>query len=88
MSLRDLKTSYGGIEFYSITGTNYISGDALRYQYDRQRNIIVFYYFDSNTSRWVKSIQDLDKATQTSPTPIIQNPLVFKWFNFGRHQAV
>lgn len=87
MSLRDLKTSYGGIEFYNTAGTNYISGDAVRHHYDRQRNIIVFYYLDSNTNRWVKSIQDLDDATQIGSTPNIQNPLIFQWMEFGRHQS-
>lgn len=89
MSLRDLKTSYGGIEFYNNHGTLYISGDSTRYHYDRQKGIIVFYYFDSNTNRWVKSLQDLSASpAQVKPTPVIQNPLVFRWFNMGRHQAV
>jgi len=88
MSFRDMRASYGGIEFYNIQGANYISGDAVKHHYDRDKGTLVCYYHDSNTNRWVKSIQDLPDATDTTPSSVVSNPLVFKWFLYGRHQSV
>jgi hypothetical protein len=85
MSLRNLRTSYGGIEHYNIRGSRYVSGDATRYSINREKGIIVFNYFDTNTNRWVKSIQDLEPAPAQA-SAAFSPPLVFHWFNMGRHQ--
>lgn len=85
MSLRSAKTSFGGIDYFNTYGTNYVSGGATRYYFNRDKKIIVFYYVDTNTNRWVKSIQDLPDAPIEVATPI-RSPLVFKWINFGRQQ--
>ena len=89
MSLRNSRNSWSGVDFIDTYGTNYISGSATKYHYDRDKKVIVFYYFDSNSSRWVKSIQDLpaDTTTGKTPPPTFSNPLVFHWFPFGRPQS-
>lgn len=89
MSLRDPEGNYNGIDFVSTEGSNYISGSLTRAHYNREKEIIVFYYYDSNANRWVKSIQKLPKVdTKRFQNSIITNPVVFKWNNFGRHQAI
>jgi hypothetical protein len=89
MSLRDPEQNFGGLDFVSTDGSNYISGSLTKIHYDRKKEIAVFYYFDSNTTRWVKSIQNLPRMEPRSfKNAIITNPVVFKWNNFGRHQAV
>jgi len=90
MSLRDPESNYGGIDFYSTGETNYRSGSLVKMHYDRKKEIAVFYYFDSNTGRWIKSIQNLPKMDKAKvpPNAVISNPVVFEWNNFGRYQAV
>lgn len=87
MSLRDPRTNWGGADYNNLGKTNYISGSALRYHFDRDKNIIVFSYFDSSSSRWIKSIQDLPPAQANLPKPHFSNPHVFKWFIYGRAQS-
>lgn len=60
----------------------YISGGHVRTHYNYQKGIAVSYYFDSNETRWIKSIQSFDP--RTVPKNIgkrVQKggPLVFKW---------
>lgn len=89
MDLRDPRKNFGGLDFYSYHGTVYRSGSFTRHYYDRDREVIVFYYFDSNTGRWVKSIQKLEKRdAKALPKPTFSNPVVFQWFNFGRQQGI
>lgn len=88
MSLRDSKRYFNGIDFYRLQGHNHISGSLTKIHYNRQKGVMVAYYFDSAESRWVKSISDLE-TPDTPPNQgqiRITNPLVFKWFNFGRQQ--
>lgn len=88
MSLRDSKRYFNGIDFYRLQGHNHISGSLAKVHYNRQKGVLVAYYFDSAESRWVKSISDLETPT-TPPNQgqiRITTPLVFKWFNFGRQQ--
>jgi hypothetical protein len=87
MSLRDSRTLWGGIDYISLGTSAYISGSATRYHYNRDKNVIVFSYFDSSSGRWVKSIQDLPPAQTNLPRPHFSNPHVFKWFQYGRHQS-
>lgn len=85
MSLREPRRNLRGIDFYSIKNTNYISGGMLKYYVNRRDGIIVFYYFDSNASRWVKSIQPLENTlNRVSPISTYTTPLVFQWNNYGR----
>jgi hypothetical protein len=87
MSLRNSRTSWSGIDYVNLGNSNYFSGSATKYHYDRDKNVIVFSYFDSNSSRWVRSIQDLPPAPANLPRPHYSNPHVFKWFTYGRHQS-
>jgi hypothetical protein len=87
MSLRNSRASWSGIDYINLGKTNYFSGSATRYHYDRDKNVIVFSYFDTNSSRWVRSIQDLPPAPTNLPRPYGGNPHVFKWFTYGRHQS-
>lgn len=89
MTLREPERYFGGVDFISTQGTNYVSGSLIKAHYDRRRGIIVFYYFDSNTGRQVKSIQNLpEPAITPRNNAVMSNPVVFKWNNWGRHQAV
>lgn len=89
MSLRDPEKHFGGLDFISTDGSNYMSGSLTKIHYNREREIAVFYYFDSNVNRWIKSIQHLPRVTKSiPPNAVISHPVVFKWNNFGRHQAV
>lgn len=87
MTLRNSRTSWNGIDYVNLGNSNYFSGSATRYHYDRNKNVIVFSYFDSNSCRWVRSIQDLPPAPDGLPRPHYTNPHVFKWFTYGRHQS-
>jgi hypothetical protein len=89
MVLRDPERNFGGLDFVSTDGSNYISGGLTKPHYNREKEIIVFYYYDSNVNRWVKSIQNLPRVNKLNfSNAIITNPVVFEWNNFGRHQAV
>jgi len=89
MSLRDPEKNFGGLDFVSTDGSNYISGSLVKSHYNRAKGIIVFYYFDSNTNRWIKSIQNLPAMNRNLlRNSVVTNPVVFKWNNFGRHQAI
>ena len=59
MSMRNSIGNYTGIDFYNLHGTNYVSGSGTKMLVNRSRGVVVFYDFDSNSARWVKSIQDL-----------------------------
>lgn len=87
MSLRNSRTSWNGIDYLNLGKSNYFSGSATKYYYDRNNNVIVFSYFDSNSSRWVRSIQDLPPAPTGLPRPHYTNPHVFKWSIYGRYQS-
>lgn len=87
MSLRNPRRNFQGLDFYSVKSTNYVSGSMLRYHINRQKGIIVFYYIDVNSSRWVKSIQPLANTLNVVPqVSTYSNPLVFQWNNYGRIQ--
>jgi hypothetical protein len=87
MSLRNSRGSWGGVDYINTGKTNYFSGSATRYHLDRDKNVIVFSYFDSNSSRWIRSIQDLPPAPTGLPRPHYGSPHVYKWFTYGRHQS-
>lgn len=87
MDLRDPRRNFRGLDFYSFNNTNFRSGNMAGYHYDRDREIIVFYYNDTKSNRWIKSIQHLEPVdTSALPKPFFGNPVVFKWFNWGRMQ--
>lgn len=87
MSLRNHKTSYGGIELFNHGGENYISGDVMRPQISPDGKTIAFYYFDSNVSRWVKSVGPLNLTPRT-PVSVFTQPLVFEWVLYGRKSTI
>jgi hypothetical protein len=62
--------------------TPYISGGLIRPFYNYNTGIVVFYYFDSNECRWIKSIQNFD--TSKVPKRLGQRtmsgpPVVIPW---------
>jgi hypothetical protein len=87
MSLRNSRRSWSGIDYINLGKTNYFSGSSTRYHFDRDKNVIVFSYFDSNSGCWVKSIQDLPPAPTDLPRAHFGKPHVFKWFQYGRYQS-
>ncbi len=84
ISLRNSRTSWSGIDYRTHGSENYFSGSATKYHYNREKNVIVFSYFDSNSSRWIKSIQDLPPVPENLPRPQYGPPHVYKWFMYGR----
>ena len=60
----------------------YISGGLVRTMYNYNTGIMTSYYFDSNESRWIKSIQKFDKdkvPDNIGSRRQFGPPLVFKW---------
>jgi hypothetical protein len=81
----DITKYLGGKSLYEPSP--YISGGFVRSFRDWEKGIIVFYYFDHNETRWIKSIQYLDPDKQ--PANIgnrnqTGGPLVFKWIHNRR----
>lgn len=86
MSLRKSLNMSGGVDFYERLGTNYISGSATKYFINRNSGTIVFYYVDTNSGRWIRSIQPLAPMPAEIGAPL-RVPIVFKWINFGRQMG-
>lgn len=89
-SLRDVHRENEGHRLYDPEAT-YISGGFVRRFYSAKTNTMVSYYFDHNTGRQVKNIQELpDNIAKTSPANpgYSGNPLIFKWISGGRQQTV
>ena len=59
----------------------YISGGLVRSFFNREKGIMVSYYFDHNETRWIKSIQNWTPSVEINigARPISTQPLVFKW---------
>jgi hypothetical protein len=74
----------GGKSLYEAAP--YISGGLVRHFYNYEKGIVVFYYFDSNECRWIKSIQKIQEPPL--PSGIGQRrggmPLVFTWVHGKR----
>jgi len=73
------QTKYlGGKSLYEPSP--YISGSLVRQFYDYDKRIGVFYYFDSNECRWIKSIQKME-AVLPSGVGMRRGvmPFVFTW---------
>lgn len=87
MSLRNSRTSWGGIDYINFGNSNHKSGSLTRYFYNRDKKVIVFSYFDTTIGKWVNSIQDLPDPVEPPPRPITQTPFVVKWLPYGKHQA-
>lgn len=69
--------------------STYISGGFVRRFYDSKNNIMVSYYMDHNTNRYVKGIQDLPSNIQNvAGFHTVQFPLVFRWLSGGRHSSI
>lgn len=69
--------------------STYISGGYIKHFYSPKHNTMVGYYFDQNTNRWVKSIQELPSNIPafTGFTKMGQ-PLVIQWIGRGRHSII
>lgn len=88
MSLRNSRGNFGGIDFFNTVGTNYVSGSGTRMVVDRARGLVVFYYFDTNTARWVKSIQELESAPAADGAPAFGPSRTIPWMVWGRQQTL
>lgn len=87
MTLRDRKKYWSGADYFRRGSENYISGKIAKLHYDRTKNLMVAYYFDSSECRWIKSIGPLDDAP-VQEKPVTANPLVFRWNMYGRQQSM
>jgi hypothetical protein len=77
-STRDHTKYLYGKELYEAD--TYISGGFVRSFYDYKNGLAVFYYYDSNETRWVRSVQEIDKTRVPFPyRRQFGNPFVFKW---------
>jgi len=73
----------GGKSFYEPSP--YISGSLVRQFYNYEKGIGVFYYFDHNECRWIKSIQKMEE--KLPPNIGVRRggpPLVFAWIHNKR----
>jgi len=55
-----------------------VTGNYVRSFYNPATNIYVSYYWESLESRWIKSIQTVDKKT-LNISPRMEHPFVFRW---------
>lgn len=88
MSMRNHLGSFDGIEFFNLHGTNYISGSGTKMLVDRGRRVVVFYYFDSNSCRWVKSIQDLPATESLQLSGGYTPARVVPWLQWGKQSTI
>lgn len=69
--------------------STYVSGGFVRRFYSPKNNVMVSYYFDHNSTRWVKGIQDLpDNIPNVFSFNQTSGPLVFMWIDRGRHSTI
>jgi len=69
--------------------STYVSGGKIRSFYSAKNNAMVSYYYDNNTNRWVKSIQNLpSQVPNTLGKTDMRQPLVFQWISGGRHSTI
>ena len=77
------------IEEMRSSDSTYISGGYIKTFYSYKHNTMVGYYFDSNTNRWIKSIQDMpSNISAVVGHNQSGQPLVFKWIGGGRHSSI
>ena len=87
MILNDPTKEFGR-EFRKEADAHHRSAGLAKAYYSRDRETIVFYYFDSITGRSIKSIQHLPRYNPTlTHNSVITNPILFKWFKWGRYQS-
>lgn len=68
----------------------YISGALARHFYNYEKGIAVFYYFDGNECRWIKSIQKIQEPPLPDGVGMRRGtgvPLVFKWV-YGKRSMI
>jgi hypothetical protein len=68
----------------------YISGALARHFYNYEKGIAVFYYFDHNECRWIKSIQKIQEPPLPDGVGMRRGtgvPLVFKWV-YGKRSMI
>jgi len=75
----------GGKSLYEPA--TYISGSLVRQFYNYEKGIAVFYYFDTNECRWIKSIQRIQEPPLPNGVGMRRGtggPLVFRWIHGKR----
>jgi len=88
-SIRNEARNFNGQMELRGSDSTYISGGFVKALFDSRKNIMVYYYFDHNENRWVKSIQELPSGVENvfgfNQTGM---PLVFRWLERGRHSII
>jgi len=82
---------YGGHGILGGTDSTYISGGLVKSFYNPKDNLLVSYYMDRNTNRWVKSLQELDSNDIPKTVGNFNQsgqPLSFQWLPWGRHSSI
>lgn len=80
-----LRTAYREFGGFRLTGAEtYVSGGIVRTYYSASNNIMVSYYYDNNTNRWIRAIDKLPAMPNTGGWNNLSQPLVFKWISRGR----
>ena len=73
------------------TDSTVVSGGFVRAFYNSSNKVMVSYYMDRNTNRWIKSIQELEPSEIPSTIGNFNqtgNPLVFRWIDRGRQSGL
>lgn len=86
-SLRNPAREFNGINLRGENST-YISGGFVKTMYSQKNNVMVSTYWDHNTNRWVKSINELPTIPRTGGWGNLSQPLVFRWISRGRFSTI
>jgi len=88
-SIRNLSRDFGGQMEIKGSDSTYISGGFIKAFFNAKNNVMVSYYFDHNTGRYIKSIQELPSGiTNVFGFNQTGQPLVFQWLDRGRHSTI
>lgn len=88
-SIRSLSRDFGGQMEIKGSDSTYISGGFVKAFFSAKNNVMVSYYFDHNTGRYIKSIQELPSGiTNVFGFNQTGQPLVFQWLARGRHSVI
>jgi hypothetical protein len=88
-SLRNVSREFGGKRLVDAAeDPTYISGGFVKSFYSVENNVMVSYYFDRNTYRYIKSIQEMPATASGIGNWNHSFPLVFRWIQRGRHSSL
>lgn len=69
--------------------STHVSGGHIRTFYNSKNNIMMGFYYDNYTNRWIRSIQDMpSNITNSFNFWQFGQPLVFRWIGRGRHSII